>query len=66
VRPLLVNANVLSSSIIITLMMEARFFRNVGSYKSNTAKHPTDARCVPILVTLMMEAKRSSETPVLI
>jgi hypothetical protein len=38
VRRLLVTATVLPSSpILVTLMKEAKFLRNVGSYKSHTA-----------------------------
>jgi hypothetical protein len=38
VRRLLVTANAIPSSpILVTLMMQALFLRNVGSYKSHTA-----------------------------
>jgi hypothetical protein len=42
VRLLLVTASVVPSSpILVTLMKKAlSSFRNVGSYKSNTAQHP--------------------------
>jgi hypothetical protein len=41
VRQLLVTASVVPSSLIlVTLMKDAKFLRNVGSYKSHTAWHP--------------------------
>jgi hypothetical protein len=41
VRRLLVTAKVPSSPILVTVMEGgAKFFRNVGSYKSHSASHP--------------------------
>jgi phospholipid N-methyltransferase len=63
---LLVIANIVPSSEIVTVMMEATVLRNVGSYKSHTLlRLLVTGSVVPsslILVTLMMEAIRSSET----
>jgi hypothetical protein len=66
-RMLLVTANVPSSPVLVTLMMEA--LRSSETLAVNSNRHTLLVTATvpnsPILVTLMMEALRSSESSIL-